>query len=125
MVKKKKTNWVLWLGILVAVFLLIWVLAGGVFTGNVVKSVLDCQEKYQNFYKADLDGDRIIDLCDNAPSVRNRNQRDRDGDGVGDVVDACPGSDKDHDGVCDSTDNCPTVYNPYTSLRSRIQRRVC
>jgi hypothetical protein len=54
----------------------------------------------QNPAQADLDADRIGDLCD-----------DSDGDGVLDLSDPCPQdnpNDPDGDGVCSSVDGCPT-----------------
>jgi hypothetical protein len=52
---------------------------------------------------ADADGDGVIDLADNCPSVSNPSQTDVDTDGVGD---ACDG-DADNDGNPDHLDNCP------------------
>ena len=66
----------------------------------------------------DTDGDDIMDLRDNCPSMANGDQADLDGDGFGDVCDNCPGlanplqGDCDRDGIgdtceiasCDATD---------------------
>lgn len=38
----------------------------------------------------DADGDRVLDPCDNCPSMPNADQADGDGDGVGDACDQCP-----------------------------------
>ena len=42
---------------------------------------------------SDLDGDTIIDGCDNCPAMPNTDQADVDTDGVGDVCDVCVGFD--------------------------------
>ena len=63
----------------------------------------------------DTDGDGVLDVNDNCPSLANANQADADGDGIGDVCDKCPNdpqNDIDGDGVCGNEDNCPSVYNP-------------
>lgn len=65
----------------------------------------------------DVDGDGVLDACDNCPSVANWRQEDGDGDGRGD---ACPegagtaappgydrARDSDGDGVPDLSDSCP------------------
>lgn len=58
----------------------------------------------------DIDGDGILDVNDNCPTVPNPDQNDSDNDGIGDVCDA--GGDSDGDGIDDGVDNCPTVPNP-------------
>ena len=63
----------------------------------------------------DTDGDGVLDVNDNCPSVANTTQADTDGDGIGDACDKCPNdpqNDIDGDGVCGNEDNCPSVYNP-------------
>ncbi len=37
----------------------------------------------------DADGDGVLDVCDNCPTVANYDQRDSDNDGVGDACDRC------------------------------------
>jgi hypothetical protein len=62
---------------------------------------------------ADTDGDKIVDVLDNCPSVYNPDQYDHDGDGVGDDCDTCvytanPGQeDTDGDRIGDACDLCP------------------
>ena len=62
---------------------------------------------------ADTDGDGILDINDNCPTVANANQRDWDGDGHGDECDRCPhlpsagDPDGDGDGVGDACDQRP------------------
>ena len=60
-----------------------------------------------NACNPDTDGDGIIDVDDNCPSVSNSDQTDTDGDGQGDACDP----DDDNDGVLDGDDNCPLVSN--------------
>lgn len=48
----------------------------------------------------DSDGDGVIDLRDNCPSVANTNQSDVNNNGIGDACDT--GSDTDHDGLSDA-----------------------
>jgi hypothetical protein len=79
----------------------------------------------------DQDGDGVIDLLDNCPSVANPGQEDADGDGVGDACDNCPNTpsvdqvdtdgdgrgdacddDIDGDGIPNGQDNCPLTVNP-------------
>lgn len=79
----------------------------------------------------DTDGDGVVDLCDNCPSMLNPDQTDvdqddlgdpcdpdDDNDGVEDEADNCPltpnveQADTDGDGLGDACDNCPLQYNP-------------
>jgi hypothetical protein len=87
-------------------------IAFGTYEGNIYGL-------YTN--RTDTDGDGIIDIYDNAPTIPNapridmntdgswnyRDQLDNDSDGVGDPADA----DDDNDSVPDLTDNCPCVAN--------------
>ncbi len=65
----------------------------------------------------DLDGDGILDGCDNCPVVANVVQLDQDSDGVGDLCDNCPtipnfdqlNADFDENG--DECDGCPNDGN--------------
>jgi hypothetical protein len=62
----------------------------------------------------DPDGDGVIGVADNCPTVANAEQYDEDGDGLGDVCDPCPmlpgdDADSDGDGVGDACDPNPTV----------------
>src|SRR5258706_7130166 len=61
----------------------------------------------------DIDGDGIVDLTDNCPTVANHDQRNYDADPRGDACDVCPhipdaGADFDGDGVGDACDPRPT-----------------
>lgn len=84
---------------------LLWVdAAGGLFTtaGNFFIVTPAC----------DRDGDGVVDDSDNCPVDPNADQADVDGDRIGDVCDPINDPDTDGDGVTDSTDNCPNVMNP-------------
>lgn len=80
--------------------------------GNVSFSETYCGSK-----DGDRDGDGVIDILDNCPTVFNPKQEDEDGDGVGDACDNCittPNSDQldtDEDGVGDICDNCKLIAN--------------
>ncbi len=53
--------------------------------------------------RLDSDGDGLLDVVDNCPSVLSQNQRDTDNDGQGDACD----EDDDNDGVLDGQDPFP------------------
>jgi hypothetical protein len=62
----------------------------------------------------DTDGDGVLDVSDNCPTIANLDQSDQDGDGLGNACDPCPldaGNDGDADGVCGNLDNCPGSAN--------------
>jgi Thrombospondin type 3 repeat len=68
---------------------------------------------FRVFLDADSDGDGVRDICDNCPSVANKDQADDDNDGIGDVCDKCPhdaDNDADGDGLCADVD--PDPYTP-------------
>ena len=54
----------------------------------------------------DADGDGILDVDDNCPTVANADQADWNNNGIGDVCD-----DTDMDGIMDSDDNCIETPN--------------
>ena len=60
----------------------------------------------------DADGDGVLDVMDNCPSVANADQADLDGDGQGDVCDP----DDDNDGVLDGDDLCGYTAIPETTV---------
>lgn len=66
----------------------------------------------------DLDGDMVVDMEDNCPSIANADQADTDGDGIGDVCDNSPSDpnpgqgDADGDGIGNISDNCSDTANP-------------
>jgi len=60
----------------------------------------------------DPDQDLKMDNSDNCPDTYNPDQADLDGDRIGNLCDAIPNNDNDLDGAPDVTDNCPTRYNP-------------
>ncbi len=73
----------------------------------------------------DMDGDGVLNVNDNCPTVANADQADADGDGVGNVCDACQDTptgesvnasgcsasqlDDDNDGVMNNVDLCPNT----------------
>jgi hypothetical protein len=72
-----------------------------------------------SFDSGDDDGDQIINLLDNCPTVANPDQSDSDGDGIGNACDNCPNThnpdqaDVDGDGVgdvCDPDSNVELNY---------------
>lgn len=84
-------------------------------TGIMVQVTAIAGDKLYATVGYDQDGDGVVDLIDNCPTVVNPDQADNDHDGVGNACDACPndpGPDLDGDGVCLSVDNCPSKYNP-------------
>jgi hypothetical protein len=60
------------------------------------------EEKPKEEVPPDGDGDGILNVNDNCPTVANADQKDTDMDGIGDACDACP-NDADPDGYCPST----------------------
>jgi hypothetical protein len=58
------------------------------------------------YLDSDADGDGVIDMKDNCPSVSNKDQKDINNNKRGD---AC--EDNDGDGIKDGVDNCPFVAN--------------
>src|SRR5690606_24730969 len=67
---------------------------------------------------SDIDGDDVLDACDNCPQAQNENQFDGDNDGIGDICDTCPNNfdptntDSDFDGQGNACDNAPQNPNP-------------
>lgn len=61
----------------------------------------------------DADGDGVLNVYDNCPSMANLDQIDSDFDGLGDACDN--NNDSDGDGVMDLVDNCPGIPNPVQS----------
>ncbi len=62
---------------------------------------------------ADLDGDTVMNLVDNCPSIPNADQRRSNmAATVGDVCN----TDDDLDGILDGQDNCPRVANPTQTI---------
>jgi C1A family cysteine protease len=70
----------------------------------------------------DTDGDGIVDIFDNCPSISNADQYDHDGDGVGDDCDNCEFAsnedqkDSDGDRIGDACDLCP--HKKYVGSKS-------
>ncbi len=64
----------------------------------------------------DTDGDGILDVLDNCPTVSNGTQTDMDGDGVGNACDNCPTTpnagqeNDDGDAFGNACDPCPMTY---------------
>jgi hypothetical protein len=55
----------------------------------------------------DPDGDNVVSLCDNCPTVPNAGQEDRNGNGIGDVCEECTGdSCTCAPAACDDGDSC-------------------
>jgi hypothetical protein len=55
----------------------------------------------------DPDGDNVVSLCDNCPTIPNPDQQDSDGNGIGDVCEECTGDTCTCDAVsCDDGDQC-------------------
>ncbi len=75
--------------------------------GDGVLDVLDNCPSVYNPGQENHDSDDFGDACDNCPYATNPDQLDTDGDGMGDACD----DDDDDDGVLDVDDNCPTVSN--------------
>ena len=62
----------------------------------------------------DDDLDRVLNGCDNCPTVANNRQVDSDGDGIGDACESrmSGGTDTDGDRTVDANDNCWLTANP-------------
>lgn len=73
-----------------------------VFAGNTFDSITTGRLLVE-----DLDNDGLGDAYDNCPAAANPNQADLDNDKIGDICDA----DDDNDTVDDGTDNCPVLAN--------------
>lgn len=57
----------------------------------------------------DPDGDNVVSLCDNCPTIPNPGQQDSNGNGIGDVCEECTGDGCTCDAtVCDDGDSCTT-----------------
>lgn len=83
------------------------ILSQNIETNIPVSSIQSIQFKNLPTTGLDTDGDTLIDMRDNCPTVVNPDQKDRNFDGIGN---AC--SDDDHDSIFGEKDNCPTVINP-------------
>jgi photosystem II stability/assembly factor-like uncharacterized protein len=87
-------------------------LVAGTHGRSMYKTTLACPDD------TDLDGDGVMDLCDNCPDDYNPGQEDLDNDLLGDICDPC--TDTDDDGFGNPgypnpgclVDNCPDDYNP-------------
>lgn len=73
-----------------------------VFAGNTLDSITTGRLLVE-----DLDNDGLGDAYDNCPAAANPGQADLDNDKIGDICDA----DDDNDTVDDGTDNCPVLAN--------------
>ena len=75
--------------------------------GDTVLDVFDNCPTVANVAQSDTDSDGHGDACDNCPSVFNPSQQDSDADTIGDACDP----DLDNDGVPNGADNCPSTPN--------------
>ena len=76
--------------------------------GDGVIDVFDNCPTIPNPTQTDTDGDNHGDACDNCSATYNPTQRDMDHDGLGDACDP----DIDNDGIPNGLDNCPYKVNP-------------
>jgi len=86
---------------------------------NIELEAMAGGKKINKLLKEDVDNDGIKNNKDNCLLVSNQDQNDQDGDRVGDLCDNAPKNknfsqiDTDQDGVSDIIDNCKLVHNPY------------